>query len=239
MAELTSGFKGLNVTNNRIEGLMADFSGLKNLEQIVSDTLQKLALSNSVQSGVRLVKGGNMTLGDFDGWLSEIVVLEIRNALGVLRNKAIQKALAVGAHDAAYAISRRTYKERYGGNINIAGHRGRISNRLRIVDPPNGGKSGIRRDRTVKDRTMQLRKYYGPDRDFILRILNEGRDTFMAKSDGPIGRGSKATWGNRGAIAPRNWFGATLRSDLELAARQLGLSLEKQVKEWVETKFSE
>jgi hypothetical protein len=36
MAELTSGFKGLNVTNNRIEGLMADFSGLKNLEKMVS-----------------------------------------------------------------------------------------------------------------------------------------------------------------------------------------------------------
>ena len=229
MAELTSGFKGLNVTNNRIEGLMADFSGLKNLEQIVSDTLQKLALSNSVQSGVRLVKSGNMTLGDFENPVMTPWV----------HNKAIQKALAVGAHYAAYAISRRTYKERYGGNINIAGHRGRISSRSRIVEPPTGGKSGIRRDRTVKDRTMQLRKYYGPDRDFILRILNEGRDTFMAKSDGPIGRGSKATWGNRGAIAPRNWFGATLRSDLELAARQLGLSLEKQVKEWVETKFSE
>ena len=110
MAELISGFKGLNVTNNRIDGLMADFSGLNNLEKIVSDTLQKLALSNSVQAGIRLVKSGNMSKGDFDGWFSEIVNLELRNALGVLRNKAIQKALAVGAHDAAYAISRRTYK---------------------------------------------------------------------------------------------------------------------------------
>ena len=232
-------FKGLPVTNRNIEMFMADYSGFVNLEQTVSDTLQKLVLANSVQAGVRLVNSGNMLKGDFDGWFSEIVNLELRNALGLLRNKAIQKALAVGAHDAAYAISRRTYKDRYGGNINIAGHRGRISNRRRVVEPPSGGNSGIRRNRTVKDRTRQLREYYGPDRDFILRILEEGRDQFMSRSDGPIGRGSMATWGRRGAVAPRNWFNATLKSDLEQAAQQLGKTLENQVSEWIETKFTE
>ena len=230
---------GLIVTNNRIDGLMADFSGWKNLEKTINDVLKKLAISESVQMGMRHVRSGVMSKGDFDGWLAELVNLEIRNALGVLRNKAVQKALAVGAHDAAYAVSRRTYKDRLGGNINIAGHRGRLSSRSRVVDPPTGGKSGIRRERSVKARTMQLRQYYGPDRDFILRILEEGRDTFMAKSDGPTGRGSKATWGARGAVAPRSWFQASLRSDLEQAAQQLGHSLQKQVKEWVETKFTE
>ena len=218
---------------------MADFSGYANLEERVSEVLTRLMYANGVQAGVRLVKSGNMMMGDFDGWFADIVNLELRNAIGQLRNKAIQKALAAGAYDSAYAIMRRTYKDRPAANINIAGHRSRISSRRRIVPDPTGGKSGIRRHRTVKERTKQLREYYGPDRDFILRILNEGRDVFKATSDGPTGKGSGATYGRRGAIAPRSWFGATMKSDLEQAAQQLGKSLEKQVSHWLETKFTE
>lgn len=239
MAELARGFKGLNVTNRQIEGFMADFSGYVNLEKLVSDTLTKLSLSNSVQSGVRLVKGGHMSMGDFDGWFAEIVNLELRNAIGVLRNKAIQKALAIGAHDAAYAVSRRTYKEGFTANINIAGHRGRISSRRRIVEPPSGGKSGIHRPRTVKDRTKTIREYYGPDRDFLLRIFSEGRDVFMATPEGPTGRGSGATYGRRGAMAPRWNFVHSMQSDMQQAAQQLGINLTGYVEKWLDTKFKE
>lgn len=239
MAEYLRSFKGLPVTNNRIEGFMADFSGYVNLDKIVSDTLNRLTLSNSVQAGIRHVKGGIMSKGDFDGWFSEIVSLELRNAIGVLRNKAIEKALRIGAHDAAYAILRRTYRNGYAANINIAGHRGRISSRSRVVDPPTGGKSGIRRERTVKDRTKQLREYYGPDRDFLLRIFSEGRDVFMAKSDGPIGRGSKATYGRRGSMAPRWDFVHSMQGDMQQAAKQLGIDLTGYVEKWLETKFKE
>ena len=218
---------------------MADFSGYVNLEKIVSDTLNRLTLSNSVQAGIRHVKGGIMSKGDFDGWFSEIVSLELRNAIGVLRNKAIEKALRIGAHDAAYAILRRTYRNGYAANINIAGHRGRISSRSRVVDPPTGGKSGIRRERTVKDRTKQLREYYGPDRDFILRILESGRDVFMATPEGPTGRRSQATYGKRGSITPRNWFFHSMMSDMEQAAKQLGQTLTGAVEKWVQQEFTE
>ena len=239
MADLVKGFTGLPVTNDRIDGFMADFSGYVNLEKIVSDTLNKLALSDSVQAGVRLVKRGAMNMQDFDGWFSDIVNLELRNAIGVLRNKAVQKALSAGAYDSAYAVLRRTYKDGYSGNINIAGHRGRISNKRRVVDPPTGGKSGIRRERTVKKRTQTLREYYGPDRDFLLRIFSEGRDVFMAKSDGPIGRGSKATHGKRGSMAPRWNFVHSMQSDMQEAAKQLGIDLTGYVEKWLETKFKE
>lgn len=233
-----NGFQHLKVTNNRISGFMADFSGYDNLEKIVRDTLDKLMLENSVQAGARLVKSGNMSVGDFDGWFAEIVNLELRNALGLVRNKAIQKAIYNGAYDSAYAVSRRTYKNGLSGNINIAGHRGRISSRRRVVAEPTGGKSGIRRERTVKTRTKQLREYYGPDRDFILRILEGGRDIFYATPEGPTGIRSKATYGKRGSMSGRGFF-HSMSSDMEQAAKQLGETLQGFVEKWVEQKFTE
>ena len=114
-----------------------------------------------------------------------------------------------------------------------------MSSMKRVVDEPNGCKSGIRRARTVKSRTQQLREYYGPDRGFILRILEGGRDVFMATPEGPTGRGSKATYGRRGAIGARNWFFHSMHSDMEQAAQQLGQTLTTAVEKWVEQKFSE
>ena len=239
MAELTSGFKGLNVTNYRIEGLMADFSGLKSLEKIVSKTLNRLALQDNVNQQVSMVKGGKMSMQEFDGWFSELVRKELGKTLGIIRNKAIGKARGAGAGSASSAVLRRTYKDEYAVNINIATNRRRITNKKRAVPEPNGGESGIRRPRTVKPRTKTLREYYGPDRGFVLRILDGGRDVFRATSDGPIGRGSKATYGKRGAIGPRNFFFHSMKSDMEQAAQQLGYTLTGAVEKWIEQKFTE
>ena len=197
MAELYTSVKGLNVTNNRIEGLMADFSGLQNLEKMVSSVLTKLQLQDRVTHNVGMVKSGSMSLQEFDGWFSELVRVELGKILAIQRARAVQKARNAGAGSASTAVLRRTYKDSYTVNLNIAGHRGRISNLRRVVPEPTGGKSGIRRHRTVSDRTKKLREYYGPDRDFILRILEGGRDVFMATPEGPTGRRSMATYGKR------------------------------------------
>ena len=233
-----SSFTGLNVTNNRIEGLMADFSGLKSLEKIVSDKLQSLVARPETQFRIGMVGRGSMSRHEFDGWFSEVIRQELGKTLGIIRNKAIAKARAAGAGSASAAVIRRMYKDEFGGNVNIASPRGRISSRDRIVPEPTGGKSGIRRPRTVKPRTEQLRKYFGPDRGFVLRILEGGRDVFMATSDGPTGRGSKATWGRRGAIAPRSFFHG-MSTDMEMAAQQLGQTLIGYVEEWIEKQFTE
>ena len=45
---------GLNATNRRIDGLMADFSGLKNLEKMVNSVLHKLELQPNVHQQVQL-----------------------------------------------------------------------------------------------------------------------------------------------------------------------------------------
>lgn len=239
MAEMYSSVRGLNVTNNRIEGLMADFSGLQNLEKMVDSVLRKLQLQDRVSQNVRMVKGGNMSLQEFDGWFSELVRVELGKVLGIQRARAVQKARSAGAGSASSAVLRRTYKGEYAGNINIGGNRSRITNRKRIVPEPNGGKSGIRRSRTMKDRTKELQEYFGPDRSFVLRILESGRDVYMSTPEGPTGRRSKATWGRRGAMAPRNWFFHSMKSDMELAAKQLGQTLTGAVEKWIEQQFKD
>ncbi len=198
---------------------MADFSGMKNLEKHVDSVLKSLSLKDNVQQSLSMVRSGAMSREMFDGWMAE--------------------AQQAGAGSAAGSVMRRTYKDSFTSNINIGGHRGRLSRRTRMVPPPDGGKSGIHRNRSVKPRTKTLREYYGPDRDFILRIFSEGRDVFYATPEGPTGRGSKATYGKRGAMAPRWNFVHSMQSDMQQAAKQLGIDLTGYVEKWIETQFNE
>lgn len=228
----------LSATQQRIEMLRADFSGLENLNKIIIDVLQRLDTSSEVRAAKGMLQSGTWSLEDFDGWFEPLVRSELGKVLGIVRNNAVKKARTAGAGSAAGAVLRRQYKDDLKVNINIASPRRRISSMKRVVEDPHGGRSGIRRPRTVKDRTQQLRECYGPDRGFILRILEGGRDTFMATPEGPTGRGSKATYGRRGSIGARNWFFHSMHSDMEQAAQQLGQTLTTAVEKWVEQKFS-
>lgn len=230
---LVSGFKGLNVTNNRIDGLMADFSGLKNLEKAVDSVLRKLQLQDRVTQNVAMVKGGNMSMQEFDGWFSELVRVELGKVLGIMRARSVQKARTnAKAGSASSAVLRRMYKDEYTGNINIATPRGRIALRKRLYEP------GTKKPRHVSGRTRQINEYFGPDRGFILRFLEGGTDVRTAKSYWPTGRGSMASWGARGNIAPRSFF-HNMSSDMEQAAQQLGHTLAGHVEKWIETQFKE
>ena len=239
MADYRTNIPGLNATNNRIGMLMADFSGLKNLEKHVDEVLRSISLKDNVQQSMSMVRSGAISRQVFDGWFAEVVRKEMGKTLAIIRANAVKKARDAGAGSAASAVMRRTYKDQFAVNINIAGHRGRISSRSRVVDPPNGGKSGIHRNRTVKERTQQLREYYGPDRDFILRIFSEGRDVFYATPEGPTGRNSKATYGKRGSMSSRWNFVHAMKSDMQQAAKQLGVDLTGYVEKWLETQFKE
>ena len=81
-------FTGLNVTNSRIDILMADFSGLKSLEKIVSDKLNSLVAKPDTQFRIGMVGRGSMSRQDFDGWFSELIRKELGETLGIIRNKA-------------------------------------------------------------------------------------------------------------------------------------------------------
>ena len=225
-------------TNTIREGLTADFSGLENLETIVSKVLRRLEATDRVQQQARMVHGGQMTLQDFDGWFSELVRAELGKTLGIIRNKAVQKAQAAGAGSAASAVLRKMYRKEYMGNINILGSKKRISSKVRYDKRQVGGKSGIVRERTERKRTRTINEYYGPDRHFILRFMNTGTDVRVATPEGPTGKRSKATYGNRGSITQKGFF-HSMSSDMEQAARQLGQTLINHVEKWVEQEFKE
>ena len=232
MAEFIKGFTGLSATNNRVDALRADFEGLKNLDKAISSVLNRLALQPNVQQQIQMAGTGVISRASFDGWFSEVVRQELGKVLSIMRARAVQKARAAGAGSASSAVLRRTYKDSYGGNINIASPRGRISNRTRNYQP------GWLKQRYVGDRTRKINEYYGPDRGFILRFFEGGTDVRTAKTYGPTGRGSLASWGARGAIAPRSFF-HTMQSDMEQAAQQLGTTLTGHVERWIERTFKE
>ena len=222
----------LRASDARIEGLMADFSGLQNLDKAVNSVLEKLKLDASTQSNLSMVRSGAMSKEQFDGWFSELIRKELGKVLAIMRAKAVQRAQGVGAGSASSAVLRRMYRDRFGGNINIAESKKRISNRIRLYTPGNV------RPRHVSERTKQLNEYYGPDRGFILRFLEGGTDVRTAKSYGPTGRGSRASWGRRGSIDPRPFF-HQMSSDMEQAAQQLGHTLKGYVETWIEKEFKE
>ena len=211
---------------------MADFSGLQNLDKAVNSVLERLKLKASTQTNLSMVRSGAMSKEQFDGWFSELVRVELGKVLAIMRARAVQKARGVGAGSASSAVLRRTYRDRFGGNINIAENNKLIGNRTRLYTPGNV------KPRHVGDRTRKLNEYYGPNRGFILRFLEEGTDVRTAKSYGPKGRGSMASWGNRGSIAPRSFF-HSMSSDMEQAAQQLGQTLKGYVETWIEKEFKE
>lgn len=223
-------FKELPVTNSRVSALMADFSGMKDLDERVNKVLDRLWEQTSGQK--QAVWSGNMSVESFDGMFSELVRKELGKTLAVIRAKAVAKARAAGAGSASTAIHRRMYKDELAGAVTIGGSRGRISSRKRLYEP------GTKKPRYVSDRTRNLNEYYGPDRHFVLRFLEYGTDVRTAKTFGPTGRGSTASWGARGAIAPRPFF-HTMSSDMEQAAQQLGQTLTGYVEKWIEKKLKE
>ena len=228
-----AGFAGLSRINAQIDALRADFSGLNNLEKAVDGVIRRLQLNDKVQSNIAFVKSGHYNRAQFDIWFAEIVRIELGKVLGIMRAKAVQKASSTAhAGSASSAVLRRMYKGEFAGNINIGGNRGRISSRKRLYEP------GKIKPRYVSNRTKDINEYYGPDRSFILRFLENGTDVRTAKTFGPRGRGSKATWGARGNIAPRSFF-HTMSSDMELAAQQLGQTLTGYVEEWLDKAFKE
>lgn len=235
MAEMYTSYKGLPVANNRIEGLMADFSGLNNLESVVYKALKRLEASDKVQNQVAAVKNRNLSMNEFDGWFAELIRKELGRTLGIVRNQAIKRARTAGGltnSETATAILRRQYRDEYAGNINIAGNRKRISWKKRTYEP------GTKKKRYVSSRTKKLNEYFGPDRSFILRFLQFGTDTRTANTYGPKGKGSLASWGNRGSVGGRDFFGP-VSTDMQAAARELGTTLVNYVENWIEKVFNE
>ena len=142
--------------------------------------------------------------------------------------------------EARRAIRTSVYDKVLGGNINIlTGKKAHGTNSYepqRTLTP--GQRGGNRRKRS--ERTKQVMSYAPLDRGFILRFVNSGTKTrvigFRNTLKGNrtryenrvyrINRGDKARTGNRGAIAPRNWFMSSAESEMANAAANISKMIE-------------
>ena len=134
------------------------------------------------------------------------------------------------------AIRNSVYEKILGGQINIRRAKSDHGGGNGYTPPRKltpGQRGGNRRPRS--ERTEQINRGSSLDRGWILNILNKGtktrvigfRNTVKGNRDRynasvtRISRGYKARTGNRGSIAPRNWFMPAAESALSQAMQRI------------------
>jgi hypothetical protein len=160
----------------------------------------------------------------------------IRQVLKVARNAISQDAAEVIDNDPRHAykaVRMSVYKRILGGQVNILQKR-RAGIPTGYRKPLKGlpKRGGNRWGRS--ERTKSLEGYEGSDRGFVLRFMNAGTVDRMItsytdrnggkhtlRSGGTSNVRTHANGGNRGNIAPRNWFGSASHKALEDASLQM------------------
>lgn len=127
----------------------------------------------------------------------------IRKAISQARAEVVRSVSASIADDprhAARAVRTAVYKKILGANINI--YNSRKAHGSTNYEPPRKLRPHQRGGNRVLrgGRTQQIMSYDALDRGFILRFLNSGTTDRQAGT-----RGGRLS-GNRGRIAPRNFF---------------------------------
>ena len=147
----------------------------------------------------------------------------IRKVLQEARKNLSRDAASYIENDprkAAKAVKHTVYKQVFGGNLSILNKR-KASNvkttylPARTLQPGQVG--GNRRPRSR--RTEQVDSYYGSDRGFILRFLNQGTVTRDTR------------YGSRGALRRTDWFGHTAPWHMEKAASDVAAAINEYVKQ--------
>ena len=177
-----------------------------------------------------------------DPKMRKVIQQHIREALFAARHEVMSAFPADNGDPRQSRKSIRTtvYEKILGGNINILtggkAHGGGGYEPQRTSS--TGQRGGNRRPRSL--RTQQIMGYGPYDRGFILRFVNSGTKTrvigFRNTQKGNrskyesrvtrISRGMKAGTGNRGSIAPRNWFMSSAESALGAAAQTIAELIE-------------
>lgn len=171
-----------------------------------------------------------------DPKMRKVIQQHIREALFAARKDVMAAFPAENdPRQSRRAIRTTVYEKILGGNINIL--TGKTAHGGGGYEPPRtltpGQRGGNRRKRS--ERTKQIMNYGPLDRGFILRFVNSGTKTrvigFRNTQKGNrekydrvvrrVSRGVKAGTGNRGSIAPRNWFMQSAESALGNAAQMI------------------
>ena len=149
----------------------------------------------------------------------------MRKVLSAARSKmtaAARQAMDSDPRQAYKAVRTMVYRQILGGNINILNKKKAGSGKstyqpTRTLRP--GQRGGNRRPRS--QRTEQVDSYMGSDRGFILRFVNGGTAQRSTR------------YGNRGAIAPRGWFGNNSQRAMEEAAGQFAQQIDNLIKQTI------
>ena len=152
--------------------------------------------------------------------IRKIIREELKDVAKRLREDA-QYEMKEDPRKAFMGVGSSVYKKIMGGNVSIlnprkAGQRHDFV-RPRKVDLNPWGRGGNRRPRSA--RTEEVDSYWGKDRAFILRFVNNGT----------VKRNTK--YGNRGSITARNWFENMAPKEMELAAENLANVIEEELAE--------
>ena len=153
--------------------------------------------------------------------IRKIVREELKDATKRLREEA-KYEMDEDPRKAFLAVKSSIYRKILGGNVSIlnprkAGARYQLV-RPRKLDQNPRQRGGNRRKRS--ERTNAIDSYFGKDRAFILRFVNNGTNDRQTR------------YGNRGRISvPGNWFPKMGQKELELAAGNLAEVIEEELAE--------
>jgi hypothetical protein len=158
----------------------------------------------------------------------------IRKALKEARkdlSDAAGDALKHDPRDAKKAVKMMVYKQILGGNLSILNRR-KHGGMTSGYEPPRTLKPKQRGGNRVKRgaRTQQMMDYYGPERAFILRWMNEGNYKTSPRRAGT--RGGKLS-GDRGDLKniPRGWFKPAALKSMEMAVREIKKEIDRLFEE--------
>lgn len=162
------------------------------------------------------------------------VIKEVRGKLS--KSAASGLAMEADPRQSYKAVRSAVYRRIFGGQVNIL--QSRRAGAMRYYEPPRhpSHRGGNRMKQS--DRTRDLMSYQGKDRGFILRFLNAG--TEVRYIGGRNGRTQDERnifalhhngSGKRGRITPRNWFGQASQKEMERAAEQMQILIDRIIQE--------
>ena len=178
-----------------------------------------------------------------DPKMRKAIQQHIREALWEARKEMINSVNFANGdpRQSLRAIRNSVYEKILGGQINIKKGKTEHGGGNSYMPPRTltaGQRGGNRRK--VSERTRQINSGSPLDRQWILNILDKGtktrvigfRNTVKSNRDRynsrvtRISRGDTSRTGNRGSIAPRNWFMPTAERALQMAMQRISEMIE-------------
>jgi hypothetical protein len=188
---------------------MADINGAFEVDGLVK---QKEALESLMMSNPEMEKR-----------VQKLIRQVLLSARRMVSNDA-KGVMKSDPRQAYKAVKSSVYKRILGGSVSILNRKNAKGGGS--YEPPRKLRQGQRGGNRVprSQRTQQVMSYEGADRAFILRFLNAGTDVREA------GTRSGRKSGNRGRIAPRNFFANSSHTAMQKAAEQLSTLIDEMIK---------